>query len=246
MSGLKRFIFGCLMAFSVFQISASDLQSDFDQANRSLAQGKFAEAIRQYQGILKSGSSASLHNNLGLAFFQSGQIGPAVAQFRLAERLSPRDGEVKANLRLARAKISKSITVDGMEGQTLSLNEWALLPLGAIWIATGSWLLSVMNPRTGSILRGYAWGAGVLFVILGGLAARAAVVRYQEPDLVVVRPDAALRQSPFPEAKSILNLAEGAELHIENVRGEWFLVHDPASDRSGWVRQDVVERIPVR
>lgn len=246
MSGLRRFIVGCLLAVLVFHISASDLQTDFDQANRSLAQGQFTEAIRAYQGILKTGSSSSLHNNLGLAYFQSGQIGPAIAQFRLAERLAPRDGEIKANLRLARAKISKSVTVDGMEGQTLSLDEWAILPLAAIWIATGSWFLSALNPRTGSILRGYAWGAGVLFVIVGGLAARAAVVRYQEPDLVVVRPDAALRQSPFPEAKSILNLAEGAELHIETARAEWFLVHDPASDRSGWVRQDMVVRIPVR
>jgi tetratricopeptide (TPR) repeat protein len=246
MRALGRFIGVCLMAWMVCRSSASDFQVDFDQANRALAQGKFADATHSYQGILKTGSSASLHNNLGLAFFQSGQIGPAIAQFRLAERLAPRDGEIKANLRLARAKLSKSITVDDVGLQALSLNEWALLPLGMIWIAAGTWFLSVLNPRAGSILRGYTWGAGVLFIILSGLAARAAVVRYQEPDLVVVRPDAALRQSPFPEAKSILNLAEGAELHTENVRAEWLLVRDPASDRSGWVRQDMVVRVPVR
>ncbi len=242
----KRFIIGCLMTWLALRISAGDPQADFEQANRVLAEGKFAEAVRGYQSILKSGSSAALHNNLGLALYQNGQLGPAMAQFRLAERLAPRDGEIKANLRLARSKISKSMTVDGMEGQTMSLNEWALLPLGAMWIAAGCWFLSLWNPRMGSVLRGYAWGAGVLFVILGGLAARAIVVRYQEPDLVVVRPDAALRQSPFPEAKSILNLAEGAELHIENLRADWYLVRDPGSDRTGWVRQDVVERIPVR
>ena len=78
------------------------------------------------------------------------------------------------------------------------------------------------------------------------MAARAAVLRYQEPDLVVVRPDAALRQSPFPEAKSIINLPEGIELHVEEVRADWFLARDLNSNRTGWLRQDLVERIPIR
>lgn len=221
-------------------------EADFEQANRALAQGKYPDAIEQYHRILRQGTSPALENNLGLAYYQSGQMGQAIAHFRRAERLAPRDAEIQANLRLARGKISKSGGIDGTDGLTLTLDEWAFLPLGAVWLAGGCWALSRLNPRAASILHGYALGAALLALGLGGLVARAAILRYQEPDLVVVRPDAALRQSPFPESKSIVNLPEGIELHAEDVRSDWFLVRDLNSNRTGWLRQDMVERIPVR
>ncbi len=235
-----------LMAVGLFHRLAADPQADFDQANRALAQSKYSDAIEQYHRLLRQGTSPALENNLGLAYYQSGQMGQAIAHFRRADRLAPRDAEIQANLRLARGKISKSGGIEGGEGPTLTLNEWAFLPLGAVWLAGGFWGLSRLNPRAASVLHGYAWGAGLLALGLGGFVARAAILRYQEPDLVVVRPDAALRQSPFPEAKSIINLPEGIELHVEDVRSDWFLVRDLNSNRTGWLRQDMVERIPVR
>ena len=235
-----------LMAVGLFHRLVAAPQADFDQANRALAQGKYLDAIEQYHRLLKQGTSPALENNLGLAYYQNGQMGQAVAHFRRAERLAPRDAEIQANLRLARGKISKSMGGEEGEGPTLTLNEWAFLPLGAVWLAGGFWGISRFSPRAASVLRGYSWGAGLLALGLGGMAARAAVLRYQEPDLVVVRPDAALRQSPFPEAKSIINLPEGIELHVEEVRADWFLARDLNSNRTGWLRQDLVERIPIR
>ena len=46
-----------------------------------------------------------LKANLGNAYFKSGQLGKAIAAYREAEQMSPRDPDVRANLRFARNQV---------------------------------------------------------------------------------------------------------------------------------------------
>lgn len=246
MSRLFNLLGSCYMMALAFQLLGAEPQSDFESANQALAKGNYANAIAGYEKLSHQGTTAALEHNWGLACYQQGQLGQAIAHFRKAERLAPRDTDIQANLRLARSKVGKSTHEEDGGVPSLTLNEWAVVTMAVLGIAYVCWMTSALSPRFGSILKGYAWGASVLALVVCGFSIHATFGRFQEADLVVVRPDAALRQSPFADAKSMLNLSDGMELHIQEVRSDWYLVSDPHSDRSGWLKQDLVERIPVR
>src|ERR1700744_5475613 len=97
-----------LMAMAVW-ISASnamadDVSAEFDAANKLYAEGKFADAASIYEKTIQSGAlSKSLYFNYGNAEFKAGHLGRAIAAYRLAEQLSPRAADVRANREFARS-----------------------------------------------------------------------------------------------------------------------------------------------
>ncbi len=113
----------------------------FDAANKLYEEGKFTAAVSAYEKLLQSGqASAALYFNLGNAFYKSGQIGRAIATYRQAELISPRDPDLRANLQFARKQIQSPTLLPGRLERWLSrltLNEWTLLAAGAVWL----WLL---------------------------------------------------------------------------------------------------------
>src|SRR5207249_8839840 len=106
--------------------------------NKLYEQGKHSEAAANYEKLIQTGwVSAALYFNLGNALFKSGQIGRAIAAYRQAEQLAPRDPDVRANLQFARNQaqgptLSPSRWQHGLG--KLTLNEWTLLASGAVWL----------------------------------------------------------------------------------------------------------------
>src|ERR1043166_8616450 len=97
-----------LGAFSLLSFSALAQTNppSFEAANRLYFEGKFSEAATTYAILLQSNNqSASLYYNWGNALFKSGQIGRAISAYRQAERLTPRDPDVIANLQFARNQV---------------------------------------------------------------------------------------------------------------------------------------------
>src|SRR3954465_12492039 len=93
--------FGILLM--VVGLRAQDGPSAFEAANRLYFEGKFPEAATTYGMLAQSGqTSAALYFNWGNALFKAGQIGRAIAAYRQAEALAPRDPDVRANLQFAR------------------------------------------------------------------------------------------------------------------------------------------------
>ena len=96
----RRTIF-CIL--SVFAMVASTLSvlaaTSFEQANTLYEQGKFQEAAAVYEGVIKSGrASSAVFFNLGNAYFKDGQLGRALMNYRMSERLDPRDPDVQAKV----------------------------------------------------------------------------------------------------------------------------------------------------
>jgi len=63
--------------------ATADALAQFEAANRLYEQGRFAEAARGYEAILKGGSfSPAVYFNLGNARFKAGELGRAVVAYR--------------------------------------------------------------------------------------------------------------------------------------------------------------------
>src|SRR5689334_10723423 len=110
----------------------ADGLAGFEAANRMYEEGKFTNAVSAYDQLLQGGNaSAAVYFNRGNAEFKLGRLGKAIASYRQAQLLAPRDADLRANLQLARTRARGGIPFHEERWRdwllSLSLNEWTLL-----------------------------------------------------------------------------------------------------------------------
>ncbi len=234
-------LFICLL-FNTHCVSAED-STAFDAANRLYAEGKFVEAAGAYEKILEAGHvSPALYFNLGNAFFKSGQIGRAIAAYRQAERISPRDPDLRANLQFARNQVQgPTLRLGRFERWlgALSLNEWTWLSAGALWLTFGLLIARQMRPSLARLLKFWTFAAGGVALLLVAGCALAFARGAADKTAIVVVSEAAVRNGPFEESPNSFTARDGAELRVLDAKDDWLQVTDGAQ-RSGWVKSGAV------
>src|SRR5438132_7089442 len=140
--------------------------------------------------------SAALFYNWGNALFKSGQIGRAVAAYRQAETLTPRDPDVRANLQFARNQRQGPAWSPKKSQQwlrRLSLNEWTLLAAASLWIFFGALTFLQWRPASERNARGSLGVLGATALVMCGCAAAALHQTKTEQVAIVVATDAVVR-----------------------------------------------------
>jgi len=226
---------------------AADISAPFDSANKLYEQGKFREAIAAYDKLIDSGPvSPALYFNLGNAFFKAGEPGHAIASYRQAERLSPRDPDVRANLQFVRNQIQGPTLLPNSWQRrlaTLTLNEWTLLAAVVLWL----WLLTLaaiqFRPALKGSLRHVALIGGIATLLLCGCLGATWSVDSIKTAIVTV-PDASVHNGPLDESPNAFIAHDGAELRVLDAKDDWLEV--TAGDRHvGWVKRDQVKVSPA-
>jgi tetratricopeptide (TPR) repeat protein len=238
-----RLLSFALLAVTCFTACAQTTLSNaaFESANKLYEESKFADAASAYEKLVQSGQvSAALFFNLGNAWFKSGQIGRAIAAYRQAEQISPRDPDLRANLQFARNQ-TPSPTFSPSRWQRglgrLTLNEWTLLAAGAVWL----WLLLLAalqwRPVLRPVLRGYVFSLAVIVALLCACtAASLREARFVRTAIVVAR-EATVRYGPLAESPAAFTVHDGAELRVLDQKDEWLQV-SAGPRRVGWLRRD--------
>jgi tetratricopeptide (TPR) repeat protein len=239
-------------AISIFigAASAADFSTAFGAANKLYAEGKFAAAAAGYEKILQSDRvSPALYFNYGNAEFKSGNLGRAIAAYRHAARLAPRDAEVRANLEFARNQVSgptrresRWSRIAGWLGM-LTLNEWTGLTAIAFWLLFALLAARQFRPALKPALRSLTLGTMVVVVLAGACLSMDAALHFNRQTVVIVTPDATARSGPFDEAQSAFTAHNGAELAVLDRRNDWVQVTDGAG-RIGWLPGKQVEILP--
>ena len=219
----------------------------FEAANRLYEEGKFTEAATAYQKMVQTGqTSSALYFNLGNALFKSGQIGRAVAAYRAAEQLTPRDPDVRANLQFARNQ-TPGPTLAAKPWQRwfprLTLNEWTLVSAAAFWALLLLLALAQWRPALRPNLRGLALLlVGATFLAGAGRGVAWNKTRSVRTAIVITR-DAIVRHGPLEESQTAFTVHDGAELSVLDQKDDWLKVTtDPA--RIGWIHRDQVLLAP--
>jgi tetratricopeptide (TPR) repeat protein len=226
---------GWLAAPATSQATAAN-PAAFDRANALFADGKYGDAVAQYQAALRAdGYSAPALFNLGNAQYRAGQFGAAVLDFERAQVLAPHDAGIAANLRLARERAGVPAPVFGVAetaSRFLSANALAWtgsLALAAFCLAVGvgRWFPGLPYARAAGAL-----AVGLLLVVVAGLA-----IRWTEFDrAIVIAADAPVRIAPATTAAQSFALKPGEPVTITRAYGQFVLARTP-DGRSGWMSE---------
>lgn len=220
--------------------------SVFEEANRFYEQGNYPEAISRYQMLLKHGVSPQVLFNLGNAHFRNGDVGLAIANYRRAQRLAPRDADVLANLRFARQTVPGTVSVAPSAFARLfryfTLNEVAAVMALAFWVWLGLLSLIKWQPQWRTGLRTTCLAAGVVFLLTAIWLACAAAMQTRRIAIVTAEQVSA-RFGPLEESQVAYTANDGAELLARDIKGEWVQVED-RTGRLAWVPHHAVVLFP--
>lgn len=218
-------------------------QDSFDEGLSTLRAGDFNNASSSFSEALGQGArDPAVYHGLGNSLYRLGKVGPAMAAWRRGLALAPRNGDIAANMDLARKGLK-----DRLEPPTTHRGVFfwqsALSPLesgifAAVAMALGLWIMVVGRVKA---LRGRAplssaagWVAGVSG-ILGVLVALSTIDAVnQRRGAVIVASVVDVRSALGPSGVSLFVLHEGAEISIADATETHKLIA-LADGRKGWV-----------
>jgi len=233
-----------LLAGNLF---AADIASDFSAANELYAKGKFADAATAYEKILQTGTtSPALLFNAANAEFKSGHLGKAIAAYRQAELISPRDAELRANLAFVRNQV-QGATLHENRWQnwigSLTLNEGTLLAAVFFWLLFALLATRQIRPALAPKLRSATQLAVAAAIFSGAVLALQAANHFNSAVAVVTSAETTARSGPFDEAQSAFTAHDGAELQVLDRHDDWVQVANGAG-KIGWLNRKQVEVLP--
>ena len=267
--------------------SREHIEARFTEGHREFAAGvelaakdataareRFAKAAAAWRTIVIDGGirNAELERNIGNASLLAGDAPRAIAAFRRARSVDPRDSAALDGLAAARRAAGTEAYAPGATvaiASEASSTGWRGV-IGSVWRLAGGvldWLSTLMPPRwlLWTVATCHVAGWLLLALRLAGvdrvrrwmpaatLAAGAIAImpliaadvrRWRSPEAVVVATGITARQGPAEmyEASFKEPLIPGLEVVIAEERGEWVMIR-LHDGRSAWVRSTGLERL---
>lgn len=246
---LVAFFSGIFILFSPPPLQAGQGEDLFAQAVSRYQSGDYPSAIALNERLLNDMKveSPAVYFNLGNSYFKDGKLGRALLNYLRAERLSPRDGDIRANLGFARQAVEQVEPDKEVPSgrhwfsifSTLSSIEFKWLALLSIILAgtVCLWGLYAQLPMKRVLLITGFFSAVSCYICLG------AVWRSSDSSgraVVLSRTEALFE--PSAQATAYFKVPEGAEVRIQRHKDGWIKIQR-ADGRSGWVPENTAGAI---
>jgi len=218
----------------------------FIEANHLFSEGNYEEAVSLYEGITARVRNGQLFYNLGNAYLKLGKAGEAILSYRNAHAYSPRDQDLRANLKFAR-----QLTKDKIEQKTGSsiirticfwydsFDQRELL-LALLIINGLFWSLALLRVWFRSeVLYWSCLASFVLLIVVGATLGTNVYHTILNKDGVVTTNELAVRAGNGPNNTVLFYLHEGAEFRITDRNTGWLRI-ELADGKKGWVQKKFV------
>ncbi|MBN1357035.1 tetratricopeptide repeat protein [bacterium] len=252
---MKRAAMILIMMVLVPRVRADEsYQALFSRANRHYEAGDYQTAGSLYRSLERQGCrNARVYYNLGNCHLKQGSIGEAILYYRRALRIDPRDGDIRANLELARSTTGKPIepvepgfiiVLSGVAREWVSDMEITVITLlfylsGLTTMAAG--LITSQRRLKRRFLR---WsGILGLFFLLSGclLADRIADNHFREWGVILKSGETA-RNGPGNHFAEVFTMNAGYECRIIRHQSGWVEIV-LANGYTGWIPVEIIEVI---
>jgi tetratricopeptide (TPR) repeat protein len=217
--------------------------------------GRYLEAALVYEQLIDQGyESGALYYNLGNAYFKQGDLGRTILSYRRAERLYPRDADIRANLEIARDR-----RIDGFdEGRGASTIETATSPVSrltldelaqitlAVWIVLAFLAVVLLYAKRRTVKRGAVYGSvvvGLALLLSAGATGERWYSESADHEAVIVAEVVDVVSGPGTTYVTKFTLHGGTEARLLEQRGSWTRLALPGSDLQGWVPSNAVEEL---
>jgi len=248
-------ILGVAAATGVARASNAEAFAEGNRLYRAAAEAEgetrratYLRAAEAYARAAAEVENAYVYYNLGNAYYRAGELGRAIAAYRRAEILAPRNGAVRRNLALAREGAPGGATAPKPHPAAaafffwhyaLSLGEVETLAAFAFVLCMAALSVRLFAParhRGRLRITGIALGVLAVTFVLSSLVK----LTSSELDGAVVVTEAAVRSEPAGRAVEIHVLRVGAEVRSLGSSGAWTRIEWGKGNR-GWVESSALE-----
>ncbi len=223
----------------------------FQEGNDAYNATNYDRAVRMYHKAAEMNfRPAALYYNLGNSYYRLGKLGNAIADYRRARLLQPRDADSKENLAIARSQAE-----DGLKIQTLpdtvksflflyyyiGFDEliWLCAAVSALFFLLAILYLFVRRRLLKSLLVVLA----CVTLLLAATAGLHCYNRFLRHDAVVIADQAPVHSGPMDSYPDIFILHDGSEARVLERQDAWVKIQVVIADekKRGWINQaDIV------
>lgn len=215
---------------------------------------RLAAAIQIYEALLKNGEAADVYYNLGNSYYKIGEIAKAVLNYERALLLQPGNGDIRANLEVARAKtidkvepVPEVFFVSWIKSLTNSMSvdawaTWGIVSFILLIIALYFFIFSkqIMLKKIGFI-------SGIILLIVtvcsNLFASQQKEHLVNRSEAIVMNPSVTVRSTPSESGTSLFILHEGRKVSVkDNSMKEWKEIR-LEDGKVGWVPASAIEVI---
>ena len=243
----QRLILGFWIFLGLSSLLLADQKSYlFQNGNKAYQNGKYEEAISDYQQILKMGyESPELYYNLGNAYYKTHKIGPAVLYYNRALKLAPRDEDIRHNLELVNLRVVDRIpSIPELFYIRYFKSFRNLFGTGTLfWITAIFYVLTILsivlallvrNRGFRNVSRQLAWALGIVFLVFAFTLGTKAWAQTHTVEAVVLAQKVDVKSAPAKDGTLVFSLHEGVKVRIEQKTNGWFEIK-LADGKEGWL-----------
>jgi len=234
-------------------LNAADLKktrSLFYQGNNYYSTADYAKAITTYEKALSLGyESGPFYYNLANTYFKNKQLGKAILNYLRAQKIMPKDADLKSNLYYAQSFV-KNCTIKPKQtwlrrvlsniSEAMSLDSITLISTVLYLLLATMVIVFILRNSLNSIFRYSIFGAGGLLLISLILFFMQFQNTMLKEKAVIVVESSNSKFEPFEKATTFFTLNEGESVFITKSKNNWYKIRR-IDGRQGWVRKGDLE-----
>ncbi len=241
---MKHVLYIVCLVMSLHAFSSVELTQ---QAETFYKNKNYKGAIESYEMIVKQGTTSyKLFYNLGNAYYKNNEIGKAIYNYELANKLKPNNDDIKTNLRLANQK-----TIDKIESKEnyflgaiktglvnyFTTNGWAWLSIASL---TACLILAFLFFVSGSITikrLSFFTSCLCLIVFVGSMVLGFSALhsKQQISFAIITTRETKIHEEPSATSNSKFSLHDGTKVSVIESNDNWTNIK-LENGNEGWVK----------
>lgn len=214
----------------------------------------YATAAQIYEGLLSDGESADVYYNLGNSYYKLGEIAKSILNYERALLLQPGNGDIRANLEVARAKaidkvelVPEIFFISWIKSliNIMSVDAWAWWGIVSFLFFIVALYFFIFSKQV--VLKKIGFTVSIVLLMITVCANIFASEQKEHlvnrTSAIVMNPSVTVRSTPSESGTSLFILHEGRKVSIKDKSMREWTEISLEDGKVGWVPASSIEVI---